>query len=87
MSAKKILLVEGIDDEHVIKHIFGNRDLPKLDEIKEHGGVNRLLESVPVRLKASHDGDIVGVVIDADTDIHARWQSLRDMLIRWDIRV
>lgn len=82
MSAKNILLVEGIDDEHVIKHIFGNRSLPKLDEIKEHGGVDRLLESVPVRLKASEDGDIVGVVIDADTDIHARWQSLRDMLIR-----
>lgn len=82
MSAKKILLVEGIDDEHVIKHIFGNRSLPKLDEIKEHGGVDRLLESVPVRLKASEEGDIVGVVIDADTDIHARWQSLRDILIR-----
>ena len=38
--------------------------------------------SFPVRLKASEDGDIVGVVIDADTDLKSRWQSLRDRLIR-----
>jgi len=81
MSAKRILLVEGVDDEHVIKHLCGNRNGPQLD-IKGHGGVDRLLDSIPVRLKASEDGDIVGVVIDADTDIHSRWQSLRNILIR-----
>lgn len=81
MSAKRILLVEGVDDEHVIKHLCGNRNGPRLD-IKGHGGVDRLLDSIPVRLKASEDGDIVGVVIDADTDIHSRWHSLRNILIR-----
>jgi len=82
MAAKKILLVEGTDDEHVLKHICGNRGIPHLDDVKPHGGVERLLDSVPVRLKASEDGDIVGVVIDADADVAARWQSLRDRLIR-----
>jgi hypothetical protein len=82
MAAKKILLVEGTDDENVLKHICGNRGIPHLDDVKSHGGVERLLDSVPVRLKASEDGDIVGVVIDADTDVAARWQSLRDRLIR-----
>jgi len=81
MAAKKILLVEGPDDEHVLKHICGNRGIPKLDDVKPHGGVTNLLESVPVRLKASEDGDIVGVVIDADTDLAARWESLRDRLV------
>ncbi len=73
--------MEGRDDEHVLKHICGNRGIAHLDEVKPHGGVVKLLESVPVRLKASEDGDIVGVVIDADTDVQARWQSLRDRLI------
>jgi hypothetical protein len=82
MAAKKILLVEGTDDEHVLKHICGNRGIPNLDDVKPHGSVERLLDSVPVRLKASEDGDIVGVVIDADTDVAARWRSLRDRLIR-----
>ena len=82
MAAKKILLVEGPDDEHVLKHICGNRGIPDLDDVKPHGSVEKLLDSLPVRLKASEDGDIVGVVIDADTDVAARWQSLRDRLIR-----
>jgi hypothetical protein len=82
MPDSKILLVEGPDDEHVLKHICGNRGIAHLDEVKPHGSVDTLLESIPVRLKASDDGDIVGVVIDADTDAGARWQSLRDRLIK-----
>jgi len=81
MAARKILLVEGTDDEHVLKHVCGNRGVGELDQIKSHGGVDELLESFPVRLKASEDGDIVGLVIDADTDLAPRWQSLRDRLI------
>jgi len=80
MAAKRILLVEGTDDEHVLKHLCGNRGIPRLDDVKSHGGVDQLLESFPVRLKASDDGDIVGIVIDADTDLAARWQSLRGRL-------
>jgi hypothetical protein len=82
MTGKKVLLVEGPDDEHVLKHICGNRGIPHLDDIKSHGGVEELLDSMPVRLKASEDGDTVGVVIDADTDVAARWRSLRDRLIQ-----
>ena len=81
MAGRKILLVEGTDDEHVLKHICGNRGVARLDEVKPHGSVDTLLESIPVRLKASEEGDIVGVVIDADTDVKARWHSLRDRLI------
>ena len=81
MAAKKILLVEGSDDEFVLKHLCGNRGGPRLDEVKSRGGVDELLGSFPVHLKASEDGDIVGMVIDADTDLSARWQSLRNRLI------
>lgn len=82
MAAKRTLLVEGDDDEHVLKHLCGNRGVPRLDEVIPHGGVSYLLESLPVRLKASEDGDIVGVVIDADTDLNSRWHSLRERLLR-----
>lgn len=79
MAGKKILLVEGHDDEHVLKHVCGTRGVQKLDEIKSLGGVEQLLESFPVRLKES-DIEVLGVVVDADTDLSARWQSLRDPL-------
>ena len=32
MANSKILLVEGLDDEHVMMHFCGNRDIPKIDQ-------------------------------------------------------
>lgn len=79
MASKKILLVEGKDDEQVLIHLCDTRGVQKPDEIKQHGSVNQLLESFPVRLKES-DLEALGVILDADTDMAARWQSLRDRL-------
>lgn len=81
MAGRKVLLVEGVDDEHVLKHVCGTRRLQKLDEIKSQEGVDQLLENFPVRLKES-DLEAVGVVIDADTDLAARWQALHDRLVQ-----
>jgi hypothetical protein len=80
MDVKKILLVEGVDDEHVLRHLCRNRGGLQLD-VENLGGVDKLLDSFPIRLKAAGDGAIVGVVIDADADLASRWQSLRDRLI------
>lgn len=81
MEAKKILLVEGDDDEHVFKHLCGVRGIGRIDKIIPTGGVEKLLESYSTRLKASEEGTIIGVVLDADTDLASRWQSLRNRLI------
>ena len=78
MANRKILLVEGDDDAHVLKHICGNRGIPHLDEVKQLGGDRNLLSTIAVQLKASNEeGDVVGVVMDADTNVDARWQSIR----------
>ena len=79
MSGRKILLVEGRDGEYVLKNLCGQRGVQHLDEITPLGNAERLLESFPVRLKES-DVDALGVVIDADTDLGSRWQSLKDRL-------
>lgn len=78
---KRILLVEGKDDEHVLKHLCWKCNLPHLDEIKPLESVEKLLDHIPVRLRAEIGSDaIVGIIIDADTDLAARWQSLRNRL-------
>ena len=78
--ARKILMVEGTDDEHVLKHICGAHKISHLDEVKSHGGAVRLLNAIPVQLTLSREeGDVVGIVIDADDSPSARWQSLRDI--------
>ena len=76
-----ILLVEGPNDEHVMKHICGNRNVPVLDEVKPLGNVESLIEAFPVQLKAAGEGDVVGIVADADIDLGRRWQSIHDALV------
>lgn len=80
MAGKKILLVEGTDDEHVFKHLCGQRQVGTLDEIKPQGSVELLLENFPVRLKES-EIEVLGVVLDADTDVSGRWAALKQRLL------
>lgn len=81
MAGRTIMLVEGTDDEHVVKHICGNHGIPHVDEIKEHGGVEGVVENIPIELKfASGEGDVVVVVMDADESVTSRWQELHDIL-------
>ena len=82
MAAKNILLVKGKDDQHVLMHLSDNRGGPRFDEVVPHEGDTKLLDAIPVRLKAAGDEAIVGIVMDADTDLDARWQSLRDRLVK-----
>lgn len=85
MASRKVLLVEGVDDEHVMKHICTNRGIPHLDEVKQHGNDKELLKAIPVQIKLSEEeGDVVGIVIDADTDPSARWQAIRCRLAEFD---
>ena len=81
MPNRKILLVEGNDDEHVLKHICGNCGIPNLDEVVSHEGDKDLLKSISSRIKFAQEGDIIGVVIDADASLDARWQSVRDQFV------
>jgi len=80
MAGKRILLVEGRDDKYVFRAIFGQRQLEHLDDIKEHGGKDELLEALPVQLKES-DVEAVGIVLDADDNCSARWEAVRSRLI------
>jgi hypothetical protein len=80
MAHKKILLVEGLDDERVIKELCGSLSTLWLDEIEQYKGVDRLLQSLPLRLTLNDGDNIIGVVIDADEDAGRRWQSIRTRL-------
>ena len=85
MTGKNVLLVEGSDDEHVVMHVCGHHGLPKIDEIAPLGGIDELLRDFPVRLKAS-DAHAVGAVVDADTDLDARWTSFERRLAAFGVR-
>jgi hypothetical protein len=107
MAENRVLLVEGIDDLHVLGHIFLNQNIEvvtekrvwKVDEekrggriiIKEQEGVDKLkkrlnenafdnlLEDLSVELKGS-ELTALGIIVDADLEVKARWQSLANKL-------
>lgn len=66
----------------MLTHLSNTRGGPRFDEIIPHEGDTTLLDGIYVRLKAAGDAATAGIVMDADTDLAARWQSLRDRLIR-----
>lgn len=80
MSPKKVLMVEGRDDQEVVKHICTAFTLGRIDCIYDYKGITNLIEGIGVRLKES---DIVslGILVDADTNINSRWQSIADRLV------
>ena len=90
MAKRRVLLVEGKDDEHVIRHICLSRAIPLLDdasaslqpdgiEIKQQQNYSSLLNSLPIRLKES-EVDSLGIVLDADTDVGGRWIAVGNRL-------
>lgn len=81
MASRTILLVEGDDDRRVIENIYRKRGIATPNEVKTHDGVEDLLRSLPIQLAAStEEGDVVGVVIDADKDVKSRWQAISKRL-------
>ncbi|MEA3642854.1 MAG: DUF3226 domain-containing protein [Lamprobacter sp.] len=79
MPGKRVLMVEGADDEHVVKHICGGRSLGNIEIIRQYGGKAPLLEGIGARLKESEIAAL-GILIDADTDLQSSWQAVTDRL-------
>ena len=74
----KMLSVEGRDDQAVLTALWADRH-PQMLTFDENRPVEDLLRKLPTFLKAS-DVEALGVVVDADSDLAARWQSLTDKL-------
>ncbi len=73
------LVVEGKNDQHVIWALCVRHSVPETFTVvtpaDETGGVDELLDSIPVRLKIP-GLHVLGLVIDADQDIQARWEEV-----------
>lgn len=76
MPSPRVLLVEGNDDRHVILSLLQYYGLPENFSVHPSGGIDRLLETLPVQLKGS-GVERVGVIVDADQEMARRWQSIK----------
>ncbi|HIK12956.1 MAG TPA: hypothetical protein IGS52_22305 [Oscillatoriaceae cyanobacterium M33_DOE_052] len=83
-SKPQQLLVEGKNDQHVIWGLCQQYQLPELFDVavaseKSTEGIEALLSGLPAKLKEANL-QTLGIVVDADDDLAARWQSLTDKL-------
>ena len=79
MANKSVLLVEGKDGEHVLYSLLLHHQVPKVFEVVNKEGIDSLLNDLDVEIDRS-DLERLGIIVDADTDLSSRWQSLRDRL-------
>lgn len=80
------LWVEGQDDQHVVWSLLRHHAVPQTFVVVDRKGIDNLMDALRVQLTVGSGVTRLGVVVDADADITARWASLRDLLERSGFR-
>jgi len=79
------LIFEGTDDKHVVKnllhnhHYNGERLSEIFNDLKVKEGIDNLISTLTEELKATDLG-VLGVVLDADTNLANQWASVTRVL-------
>ncbi len=73
------LLVEGNDDLHVLSALCEKLRISQSFNIIDCKGISNIFEQIPTRFKQS-EIETIGIIIDADTNLLSRWDSLKDIL-------
>lgn len=75
------LLVEGKNDQHVVWALCEAYQLPETFDVlvPGDGGVEAVLQDIPARIDES-GLQTLGIMLDADEDIQARWAGVRGRL-------
>lgn len=85
-AGPRLLLVEGPDDEHVVRHLLEQTHSKLNFDIEQLGGVRRIREEIEAQAKVP-GRTALGIVVDANSDAAARRQSIRGALERADIQL
>ncbi len=81
-----VLLVEGEDDEHVVRQLCNRfTSIPEFS-IRVAGNVDKLLDAIGAAMRVSNT-EAVGVLMDANDRVGDRWNALRARLAEEAISV
>lgn len=82
----KLLLVEGQDDKHVVEHLCRRLASGLAFHCKDKGGSGPLLDAIDEEI-AADERVALGILMDANDDIAARWQAIGDRLREEKVRL
>ena len=75
----RVLLVEGQDDEHVVRHLSDrHEEMPEFCVLDKEG-INNLLQDIGLEILVS-GRKAVGILVDANDDLNARWSAVSGRL-------
>ena len=80
----RVLLVEGQDDEYVVSRLLEQHKSALPFSILNKQTISKLLPSISLEIGAP-DRQAVGILVDANDDIAARWDAVRGQLSKADI--
>ena len=85
-SEAKLLLVEGLNDKHVVRHICGQH--PEVPDfyIQDRAGINGVLATIDPDLR-SPGRQAVGIVVDMDDAPRSRWNEVAAQISRSGFRL
>ena len=84
-SPKRLFILEGKTDKETVSSVLKKLNILNV-EFKECNGIENLLKVFPVLIKES-DMKSIGIIVDANNSLQGRWQSIRDKLIRSDLKI
>ena len=82
----RILLVEGRNDKHVVRHIRDRHPSAPSFDIVDKDGIDGVLESISGEIKVS-GRLVVGILVDANSTLMDRWRAVRDRIMKENIQV
>ena len=85
-TPSRVLLVEGVDDKHVARHVWQRHSAESPFCIVEKGSVDQLLKAIEVEVKVS-GRQAVGILLDANTDPAGRWDAVKYRLEQANINL
>lgn len=79
--SKNLIITEGKNDKYVFHHLLSHYHIAEgIIDFKEYDGIEKMLRALPVQLRES-GLERLGVVVDADDELTARWAALKHILI------
>ena len=82
----RVLLVEGPNDKHVVRHLCNfHEEMPEF-WILDKEGIEVLLEAIGSEIQAP-GRKAVGILVDANDDLDARWRTVANRLREENIEV
>ena len=83
-ASSRVLLVEGTDDEHVVRHFCQRIGSIPLFQIIDKRSIRPLLDTIRLEVRAP-GREVLGILVDANDRPQDRWRAVADRLQRANV--